>query len=366
VTNTTAFTLSITLALTAPNPLVTPVGTGNIYYVAKTGSDSNSCAQAQSQSTPKLTINGGLSCLTSGDTLLIRGGTYVEFIDTWGGSNLPSGSSWSSPTTIAAYPRDCSRGTLYGPGASCEVVRIMPSSSGVTAHPLGIKGPIGYIIFDGLIFDGANTDATHLVRYDAQNDTDTPHHTRIINSELVNSKCIGILSSGNNHEWLHNNIHNNGGYFDPKYAPQGCHGFYVPSANNLIDTNNIWAHTGWGVHIYAGSANNNVVRNNYVHDNERVGILLGSGTGSAAYNNIVVRNNLGFQLDFGITNPLVYNNTVVGNVGCIGAGGNSRGAIIKNNICWQNGDDITDVGTNNFQSNNLIGIDPKFVNSASR
>ena len=38
-------------------------GTGKTYYVAKTGSNSNSCTQAQNQSTPKLTISAGISCL---------------------------------------------------------------------------------------------------------------------------------------------------------------------------------------------------------------------------------------------------------------------------------------------------------------
>ena len=39
------------------------------YYVAKTGHDSNTCAQAQSQPTPKQTIRSGLECLYPGDTL---------------------------------------------------------------------------------------------------------------------------------------------------------------------------------------------------------------------------------------------------------------------------------------------------------
>src|SRR5262249_11003359 len=46
VTKSTAFPLSIPLALVATDPPITPVGTGNIYYVAKTGKDSYSCAQA--------------------------------------------------------------------------------------------------------------------------------------------------------------------------------------------------------------------------------------------------------------------------------------------------------------------------------
>jgi hypothetical protein len=79
--------------------LVTPsTATAATYYVAKTGSDNNSCSSTQSASAPKLTIKGGLSCLRAGDTLLIRAGTYGESI-----YNPPSGSSWSVPVTISAY-----------------------------------------------------------------------------------------------------------------------------------------------------------------------------------------------------------------------------------------------------------------------
>jgi hypothetical protein len=53
---------------------------GGTYYVAKTGSDNNSCSSAQLQSTPKLTINAGAACLSAGDTLVVRDGTYVETI----------------------------------------------------------------------------------------------------------------------------------------------------------------------------------------------------------------------------------------------------------------------------------------------
>src|SRR4029453_83361 len=45
---------------TGPSRSLTNTGTGRTYYVAKSGSDSNSCAQAQNQSTPKLTIGAGI------------------------------------------------------------------------------------------------------------------------------------------------------------------------------------------------------------------------------------------------------------------------------------------------------------------
>src|SRR3954464_13791077 len=70
------------------------------YYVSPSGSNGNSCAQAQSASTPKFTLNASMSCLSGGDTLLVRGGTYNEALS----NVIPSGSSWSSKVRIAAYP----------------------------------------------------------------------------------------------------------------------------------------------------------------------------------------------------------------------------------------------------------------------
>ncbi len=70
------------------------------YYVAKNGKDANSCAQAQSSSAPKLTIGDAVGCLTAGDTLYVRAGSYNETLI----YTVPSGSSWSSKVRIAAYP----------------------------------------------------------------------------------------------------------------------------------------------------------------------------------------------------------------------------------------------------------------------
>src|ERR1051326_7826962 len=67
------------------------------YYVAKTGSDSNSCTQSKSQTTPKLTFLDGLGCLNAGDILNIRAGTYTESI---GVTTPPSG------ITVQKYPGD--------------------------------------------------------------------------------------------------------------------------------------------------------------------------------------------------------------------------------------------------------------------
>src|SRR5262249_32596853 len=69
------------------------------YYVAKTGSDTNSCSSAQSQSTPKLTINAGAGCLSSGDTLIVKAGVYAEVLNIPYGTSVPDGTP-GNPTIL--------------------------------------------------------------------------------------------------------------------------------------------------------------------------------------------------------------------------------------------------------------------------
>ena len=117
--------------------LMTPALThGATYYVAKTGSDSKSCTQAQSASTPKLTIKAGLACLKGGDTLIIKAGTYNEGIPI---KTIPSGASNSSHTVIraAAGEKVVINGVVNGAG-----VMLIYSRS--------------FITFDGIIFDGSS------------------------------------------------------------------------------------------------------------------------------------------------------------------------------------------------------------------
>ena len=94
------------------SPLVAHAAT---YYVAKTGNNNNTCTKARSLSTPKHTIAAGLSCLSSGDTLIIKAGTYLEVINR---KQVPSGISNSQRTTIKS--------------ATGETVTLKPSTGGTS------------------------------------------------------------------------------------------------------------------------------------------------------------------------------------------------------------------------------------------
>src|SRR4029077_33428 len=71
------------------------------YYVGKAGSDNYTCTQAQSQSSPKLTVTGGIACMSGGDTLIIGDGTYTERIM----QTIPAGTA-AARTVVRAANRN--------------------------------------------------------------------------------------------------------------------------------------------------------------------------------------------------------------------------------------------------------------------
>ncbi|TAL56740.1 MAG: T9SS type A sorting domain-containing protein [Bacteroidetes bacterium] len=326
---------------------------GTVYYVATTGSDSNSGAQAS----PFLTGNKGVSVLIPGDTLYIKSGTYTEeLLD-----NIPAGTSWNMPVTVAAYPGN--------------TVTLKPNpGAGFVLH---FQGPQQYIIIDGLILDAVNT------IYDAVKITDGANHIRIQNAEIKNAAQQGVLVSGlysGYNEFINLNVHNNRGV--GSLDPDHYHGFYISTSNNLIEGSVISSNTGFGVHVYEedfalyGRVDNNIVRNNRIYNNGNytgsyaAGIIISSGDNNTAYNNLVWSNNRGIHIAyFNPTNTKVYNNTVYGNAsggsGGIEIGTDSQNADVRNNIFYANNvPEIQDNGAGTVLSNNLLGTDPKFVNAA--
>jgi parallel beta-helix repeat protein len=288
------------------------------YYVAKTGSDNNSCSSAQYTSAPKLTIKSGMSCLRAGDTLYIRAGTYGEGI-----YNPPSGSSWSSPVTIAAY--------------SGESVTVKPGNS-TTPVNLAYQGSyLRYIIFNGLTFDAGRA-SKQAGNFDGVNYGTSVRYIRFRNCEFKNAINSGILSGrGANYlEFIGCKVHDNGS------STQYDHGLYLQSSDSLIEECDIYDNASTGIHIYTGisgdSANRNIVRNNRVHDNT-YGVILGSGDGNSASNNFIYNHpSHGIEIGFNSTNAQCYNNTVYNNGGeGIQIRGASSNTTVQNNTSYSNG-----------------------------
>jgi hypothetical protein len=116
--NHRARALALTLVVALAGALLIVAGArrasaaANTYYVSTSGSDANPGTVAS----PWATVKKGLTALHAGDTLLVRGGTYDERIQS---PSIQSGTA-SAPITVAAYPgeRPIVKGLLWITGAT--------------------------------------------------------------------------------------------------------------------------------------------------------------------------------------------------------------------------------------------------------
>jgi parallel beta-helix repeat protein len=254
----------------------------------------------------------GVSVLKPGDTLYVKNGTYVGSSQLRG---IPSGSTWSAPVTIAAYPG-------HRPV-------IVPEASDIAIYFVGNH----HIIIDGFIIDGRGAGGGLAITWE----TGTPaaHHIRIKNSEIRNASDQAIMVSGAEaqfNEFINLNVHAAG----RKCAEPGqCHGLYINTDNNLVDGGSWHDNIGYGIHIYyaSGRPSNNIVRNALVYNNY-VGIGLMRGVNNRAYNNIVYGNKLGIWA--ATTDGLISKNTVFNNPDGGILVGFSRNTI-SSNILYSNG-----------------------------
>jgi parallel beta-helix repeat protein len=242
-----------------------------------------------------------------------------------------------------------------------------------------------YIEFDGINLNASNT-VYGTVKIEGWSGGNA-HHIRIKNAELIGQKDgkadglsgpMQILASASvpgiigGNEFINLTIHGGGDPGDFAYA------FYFNSSDNLVEGCNIYDVSGAGVHIYNGygvAANNNIIRNNIIHDITRSGddrtwgVVVSNGSGNKVYNNIIY--NIQSTQSFGIRvyspNNEVYNNTVY-NVRQFGIEvlSAASGTILKNNVAHGNGANYMNRATGTIASNNSFnGIDPRFVNPSA-
>src|SRR4030095_9188144 len=124
---------------------------GPAYYVdGSNGNDDNPGTLDR----PFQTIAKSVSVLAAGDTLYIRSGTYPEGIDSTT-MTLPSGTSWSNTSRIAAYPGET----------------VIVAGIGLTS--------VQYLVIDGIISDSAS--AIGEPHYEALYIDREAHHIRVQN-----------------------------------------------------------------------------------------------------------------------------------------------------------------------------------------
>jgi parallel beta-helix repeat protein len=342
------------------------------YYVSKSGNDGNSCAQAQSLATPKLTINAGVGCVAAGDTLLIRAGNYNEGLQ----ATFSSGTSWTNMVRIASYPGD--------------TVWMKPLSNATSAGGLGfvilLDANVSYIEFDGINLDGTNL--SNPVFWPSTNNGNNPHHIRLKNAEVIAGAIGGsgaVISGGHtligaigSNEFINLTIHGGG---LPGLCGYQCnsYGIYVAGPNNLVDGCNIYNTSAAGIQVYNASGdppNGNVIRNTRIHDitttgslNQVWGIMV-AGNNTQLYNDIIWNikigannpGNAGITIGDGQSNNLIANNTIYNDSNTGIYVGNGSSNTVQNNIVYQvTGSPYIDTGSGTVQATNLFGVNPLFV-----
>lgn len=337
----TLYSLLLTLIFASPAMSAT-------YWVRPAGTMAGCTASASAPASDagyKSTIATGLACLSSGDTLNVRAGTYSEGIT---GSQLVSGSSWNTATTIQAYGSEQVIITgglnIAAPGAGTVKEYIIFRGGGSAgAHNLIFDGPNQQYV-NGISIGGGGTGG----------DSGEARYIRIDNVEVKNvngSDCIAIGGAnqppyvvGHHLEILNSYIHNCG-----DFANAFGHAIYITTNDNLIENNLVTDSNGWGIHAhYSGPTSIQVHRNkiyrNVVHDvcHARVscdGIVVGQGSDNEIVNNVVY-NVYGLNKDGGVgisadsDDTLIYSNTVYNTTwyGINTYGGNR--AQIKNNLLF--------------------------------
>jgi len=358
------------------------------YYVGKNGSDSYSCSQARNSGTPKLTIVAGLSCVSNvvgagaNQIVEVAAGTYNEQLNMAVNiSGFPSGTSWAAPFTLRAHAGDTVTIKTPTGSANLQLFRSAPF----------------YAIIDGFTYDGTNLSG-FTANIVVESSTEDGNSIQISNSNLINNHAGGLLGSsrtgaaGTDLRFINNKVH--GGPFDCGGSLGGdfCYPIYYGGANSIFEGNELYHFPSYGFHIYNhGTPQNNIVRNNLIHDfadscggsctagfdTRGNGIIL-DGTGNQAYNNVIYNGARGISINGGGNNIQILNNTIY-NASIVGITYNSTvNAVVKNNINYNpsasNGDWIHSGDSGTVISNNLCTTsaagcsvvgNPLFVDAAS-
>jgi parallel beta-helix repeat protein len=320
-----------------------------IRYVSPSGNDANSCAASSDRNAPKLTIASAVTCMSPGDTLSMRAGTYNEPIDT---SGLTAGSA-KNQYTFSGYAR--------------ETVTITETIRGTYA------ADNSYYVFENFVLDGAGK-----AEGEYWTIANGSHDIILRNLEIKNWFGNGLYLEGSNLQIINCRVHDQRG---ANVGGSRYYGIYLAKgSNNLIEGNDVYNNPGGGIQLYP-EPTNAIVRFNRIHDNNSLttssvgGIVVAGGlsvTGIQIDNNLVYNNGSspahgnspGILVNIS-RGTRVWNNTVYGNQGYGIQLQETSGinAVVQNNIVYGNAyGEILDKGTNTTMDHNLT-TDPKFINA---
>lgn len=349
----------------------TQVLPGKIRYVSLSGSDANSCVASEDPATPKRTLDQAVDCLTAGDTLYIRGGTWNERINLQDKGKTGTSAGWMK---IAGYPG--------------ETVVLQYTDTG-SYGAIKARGARGYFLFENLIIDGSNyaVGTVWAIR-------DGGHHFILRNIEIKNTKTSALYIGGNDIEVTDSYFH----HTVSATCDDGSryYGIYLHDGARVTIERNVFEHNpGGGLQAYPGPLTDIVIAGNHMFHNgscpgtNHGGLVLGADSGGGAIQNVSVYRNVihdNGQAGYGgagtggntggtghgirvfnshptatLSGVVLHNNTIYNNIGGstkvaygIELQGGANNIDVRNNIVLNNEDgQIHDAGTGNTITHNL-------------
>jgi len=314
VTKTTAFTLSVTLALTVATPTITPNGgnfSDSVSVAMQTATSGASIYYTMDGSTPTQSSIQYTGAMTLASDATVNAKAFksganpsavasASFVKNSTGNTyyVATGGSDSSPGTISQPFRTIKKGvsvlkagdTVYirsgtyyenldgnrdvipsgtswanpvtiaaYPGETVTMALPSPQATGVLNIANSPLNPnLQYIIFAGLIFDATNV-------IDAQSGvgigfgSPPAHHIRLQNFEVKNTGNAaggtggqGVIVAGSFNEFINCNVHDNGLGTGGQGGPwlSGGYGFYIGGTDHLVERCKIHDNGGYGIHVY--------------------------------------------------------------------------------------------------------------------
>ena len=328
------------------------------YWVSKSGSDGNSCFASDTEPTlatqSRLTIGAGADCLSAGDTLKIKVGTYAETLL----NQFPSGTSINARTKIE--------------GVTGETITIQSASGNI----LEFSSARDFLHFNNLILDGQGT-ASRGVRI---HDTVAMDGMLFEHLEVKDFESTGfdVGDSVANSTFRYNTCH---GIDVNGDSQSSAHCFYMRGINNIIEYNYIHNVAQYGINLnYNGgtASRPNIVRYNRITNTSFCNIAPGpcdlNRDAAISINepdNLVHDNIIYSVTDHGILvqsaghRAKVYHNTIyaAGHDG-IHIKSGMQDVELRNNLIISSSDNaIDDLGTGTISTDNLTTGSP-FINAA--
>ncbi|MFA6435488.1 MAG: choice-of-anchor Q domain-containing protein, partial [Elusimicrobiales bacterium] len=304
------------------------------YYVAATGSDSYTAAQAQNPATPWKTIQKAVSSVSAGATVHVAPGTY-SYTGASGRDGAIQGGASGTASARIRYVSDTKWGAkIISSGASAVWYNY---GSYVDIEGFDITGDGAGGIYNSGSFCRIMGNHVHNIEGPANCATDPNGGAGIDNTNY----------SASDNDIIGNVVHDVG-IVNCGARSSRVHGIYHSNLRGHIYNNITYHNSGYGIHTWH-APRDLVISNNLTFGNGASGIIVGAGDSPGG----------GIKADgFVVTNNISMNN---GEYGIIEEGLTGTNNIYKNNLIYGNSAGGISLQNGNTHQN-TVTADPKFVN----